>query len=84
MKLFEDSGLLVCQAMSTDKELPAFRNRLVTALGCLPLKMEAVRSSETSVTIYHSTWRHISEDLNLHQRRSKNLAWSYLSQYHNP
>lgn len=84
MKLFEDSGLLVCQAKSNDKELPAFRNRLVIVLGCLPLKIEAVCSSEASVTIYHSTRRHISEDLNLHQRRSENLAWSYLSQYHNP
>jgi hypothetical protein len=84
MKLFEDSGLLVCQAMSPDKEFPAFPNRLVTVLGCSPLKMEAVRSSKVSMTIYHSTRRHISEDSNLHQRRSKNLAWSYLSQYHNP
>jgi len=67
MKLFEDAGLLVCQAMSTDKRLPAFRNRLVATLCCLPLKMEGVRSSEASVTIYHSTQRHISEDLNLHQ-----------------
>jgi len=80
MKSFEDSGLLVCQAMSTDKKLLAFR----TTLGCLPLKMEEVRSSEASVTIYHSTRRHISEDLNVHQRRSENLTWSYLSQYHNP
>jgi hypothetical protein len=34
--------------------------------GCLAysptLKMEAVRSSETSVNFYHSTWLHISED----------------------
>jgi hypothetical protein len=45
MKLFEDSGLLVCQAMSTDKELPAFPKRLVIVLGCSSLKMEAVCSS---------------------------------------
>jgi len=84
MKLFEDSGLLERQAMSTNKKLPEFRNCLVTTLCCLPLKMEAVRFPEPSVTIYHSTQRHISEDFNLHQRRSENLAWSYLSQYHNP
>ena len=60
MKLFEDVGLLVYQAMSTDKKLPVFRNRLVTSLCCLPLKMEAVRSFEASVTIYHSTQSHIS------------------------
>jgi hypothetical protein len=65
--------------MSTDKKLPTFKNRLVTALGCLPLKLAAVRLSEASVTIYRYTRRDISEDSN-HQRRSKNLAWNYLPQ----
>jgi hypothetical protein len=29
-------------------------------------KQEAVRSSETWVTIYQSAWRHIPDDTNLH------------------
>ena len=28
---------------------------------CLTLKMEALRSFETSVTVYHTTWRQIAE-----------------------
>ena len=31
-------------------------------LGCLTLKKWALISKETSVTLYHSTWREISED----------------------
>lgn len=32
----------------------------------LTLRMEALRSPETSVTIYQSTWRNTPEELNIH------------------
>jgi hypothetical protein len=37
------------------------------------LKMEAVRTSETSVNIYLTTWQYIPEDSELHTRRRENL-----------
>jgi hypothetical protein len=35
--------------------------------------MAAVRSFETSLTVYQTTWRRTSEDNNLHSRRHDNL-----------
>jgi hypothetical protein len=37
------------------------------------VKMDAAHSSETLVTIYQSTWRHISEDSTLHNHCHENL-----------
>jgi hypothetical protein len=35
--------------------------------------MEALRSSETTVTIYQTSWSHIPEENNLHGHRRENL-----------
>jgi hypothetical protein len=35
--------------------------------------MEAIRTSETSVNIYLTTWQYIPEDSKLHTRRRQNL-----------
>jgi hypothetical protein len=37
------------------------------------IALETVRTSETSVNFYHSTWRNILEDSHIHTRRRKNL-----------
>jgi hypothetical protein len=37
------------------------------------LMMEAVRSDETSVNIYLTTWQYIPEDSKLHTRHRENL-----------
>lgn len=42
-------------------------------LDCLALKMEAVRSPESSVPVYQSTWRNFPDDTNLHQLRCETL-----------
>jgi hypothetical protein len=34
-------------------------------LGCVTLKMKAIESLESQVTVYQSTQHHIPEDLNL-------------------
>jgi hypothetical protein len=55
---------------------------VVIDLGCeamlpsFPPKMEAVRSSETSVSYHITTWHHNPEDrdLNLHRRENLNVA----------
>jgi len=37
------------------------------------MKMKAVSSFETSVTIYQPAWRKIAENLNIYKHRSSNL-----------
>jgi hypothetical protein len=37
------------------------------------LMLEAVRTSETSVNIFLTTWQYIPEDSKLHNRRCENL-----------
>lgn len=39
------------------------------------LKVKAVPSSETSVTVYMSTWRNFPEDLNFDHTGTDNNAW---------
>jgi hypothetical protein len=51
---------------------------IITAM--IPLMMEAVRTSETSVNIYLTTGQYIPEESKLHTRRSENLK-SELGKY---
>ena len=48
-------------------------SKLLLALGLLTLKTEAIRYSETLLSIVLSTQRNISEYLDLHQDRCENL-----------
>ena len=75
---------------STGKELPFFRTTVIDFiyifnqsmslfLDCLSLKIKAVYSFETSVYVYQSAGRNISEDLNLH--RCENFSLGVLRFY---
>jgi hypothetical protein len=44
----------------------------------IALVMEAVRTSETSVNIYVTTWKYIPEGSNCHTRRRENLKLHFL------
>jgi hypothetical protein len=45
----------------------------VRTASIIALTMETVRTSETSVNIYLTTWQYIPEDSKLHNRRRENL-----------
>jgi len=47
----------------------------VTIVGLLALKMKALWSFDTSVTVYHSTRNNIPEDLNLEQHCSDDFRF---------
>lgn len=59
------------------KWLPTFRSVLLPSysifLDCLPMKMEALRTSQMLPTIYQSTWRYIAEAFILHHQLCNNL-----------
>jgi hypothetical protein len=46
---------------------------MVHTASIIALMMEAVRTSETSVSINLTTWQYIPEDSKLHTRRRENL-----------
>lgn len=56
-----------------------FNNRKLHYLDPLSLKMDAISSSATSVTIYQTTHCVISEDLNLYQLFCENVEFSILN-----
>jgi hypothetical protein len=79
------SGLLRCVGWCTRttfrvaRNFPTFRvkeskkGHRCICLDCLAPKIEALGSSETSVTVYPSTRLNIPEDLDFHQDRCENL-----------
>jgi hypothetical protein len=79
------SGMLRCVGCCTrttfrgERNLPNFRVKEskkrhgCVRLDCLTPKIEALGSSETSVTVYPSTRLNIPEDLNFHHDRCENL-----------
>jgi hypothetical protein len=46
---------------------------IIRAMSLIALMMEAVRTSETLVNIYLTTWQYIPEDSKLHTHRRENL-----------
>jgi hypothetical protein len=50
------------------------------------LKMEVMRSSETSANFYQTTWRNIPEDNNLHKHGCQNLKFLslFMNRYYSP
>ena len=57
----EDYSILGCHAAN----IQASRDVTPLLLDSLTLKMKALQTFRMSVTIYHSTWRNIPQDLNL-------------------
>jgi hypothetical protein len=79
--VLEYGDLTGCDSTSIFKSLATFHGAL--AASWTTLHMEAVRSSEASVTIYQLTKCHVPEDMKPHQRLEKLQNYALYGCYFN-
>jgi hypothetical protein len=68
-----EGGLLRCGLVQSDRYWTTFQRNCLPTLWGLTLMMEAVSSSETSVSIYKTTGCNVPQDSHLHTYCSENL-----------
>jgi hypothetical protein len=68
-----EGGLLRCGLVQSDRYWPTFQRNCLPTLWGLTLMMEAVSSSETSASIYKTTWCNVPQDSHLHTYCRENL-----------